>query len=153
MVVAVTFPDVVLTLHILAVVVTFGGALTYPLWFRMVRAAAPAQRAFFHHAQTILGRFLITPGVVVIFATGAYLASDSHTWGEAWVIIPAAILAIILLLGFAILGPGEELLSRAAEGGDRLRYDITFSRVRATTWLAVVLVVAATFMMVAHVPQ
>ena len=149
---AVTLPDVVLTLHVLAVVVTFGGALAYPLWFRMVRSATPAQRAFFHRAQARLGRILIGPGIVAIFASGAYLASDSHTWGEPWVVIPAAILAVILLLGVAFLGPSEERLSRDAEGGDRLRYEIAFSRVRATTWLAIVLVVAATYMMVAHVP-
>jgi hypothetical protein len=59
---AVTRSDVLVTLHILAVVATFGGALAYPLWFRMIRDGTPAQRAFFHRAQARLGKVLIMPG-------------------------------------------------------------------------------------------
>ena len=153
MTLAVTLSETLLTLHILAVVVAFGGALSYPLWFRMVQEGTPEQRAFFHRAQANLGKFLITPAIVVIFATGAYLASDHDLWSEGWVLLPTAILVIILLLGVGVLGPSEERLSRDAERGDQREYDVTFRRVRLVTWLAGALVVIATFLMVARIPD
>lgn len=85
---AITRSDVPVTLHILAVVITFGGALAYPLWFRMIRRGTPQERAFFHRAQANLGKFLIVPGIIVIFGTGAYLArnrADNRSDGdEGW---------------------------------------------------------------------
>jgi uncharacterized membrane protein len=150
--VAATRSDVVVTIHILAVVATFGGALAYPLWFRMIRDGTPEQRAFFHRAQAKLGKVLIMPGTVVIFATGAYLASDFDLWGEAWVLIPTAILAVILLVGAAFLGPNEERLSQTAEAGPKRDYDLVLRRVKLVTYLFAGLVVAATFMMVARSP-
>lgn len=150
---AVTLSEVLLTVHILAVVVAFGGALAYPVWFRMIRDGTPEQRAFFHGAQAKLGKFVITPGLIVVFATGAYLASDNDLWGEGWVLIPTAITVLILGLGAGLLGPSEERLSRQAEEGDQGEYDAVFRRVKGATWLCIVLVVAATFLMVARVPD
>lgn len=150
---AVTRSDVALTLHILAVVVAFGGAISYPLWFRMIRRSTTEERAFFHRAQARLGKVLITPAILLVFATGAYLASDLDVWGEGWVLVPTAILAIILLLGGAVLGPSEERLSRQAEDEDQSAYESTFGRIKLVTWLLVALVAVATFLMVARVPD
>ena len=150
---AVSRYDLVLTVHILAVVIGFGGALAYPLWFRMVRDGTPPQRAFFHAAQARLGKFLITPAILLVFATGAYLASDGADWGRGWVMIPAVLLAIILLLGGIVLGPTEERLSREAMRMDPDDYRVAFRRIELVTWLLVVLVVVATFLMVAHIPD
>jgi uncharacterized membrane protein len=108
---AITFSDVMVTVHILAVVVAFGGALAYPIWFRMIRNGTPEQRAFFHRAQDTLGKFLITPGIVVVFATGAYLTSDQDVWGEGWVLISTAMLVVILVIGAGLLGPSEGRLT------------------------------------------
>ena len=153
MTLAVTTTDVLVTLHILAVVTAFGVALAYPLWFGMVRNGTPEQRAFFHRAQAKLGKLLITPAILVVFATGAYLASDLDVWGEGWVLIPVGMLALILLLGGAFLGPSEERLSSYAEREDRREYDVLFGRVKLVTWFLAVLVVAATFLMVARIPD
>lgn len=150
---AVTRTDVLVTIHIVAVVVGFGGALAYPLWFRMIREGNPEQRAFFHRAQARLGMLLIGPAIIVIFGTGAYLATDSDLWGEGWILIPTAILVVILVLGAGVLGPSEERLSRDAERGDRRAYEVVFRRVKLVTWFLTVLVVAATFLMVARVPD
>lgn len=150
---AVTLSDVMATLHVLGVVVAFGGALTYPLWFRMIRDGTPAQRAFFHRAQATLGKLVITPAILVVFATGAYLASDEDLWDEGWVLIPTVILVLILLLGAGLLGPSEERLSRDAEGADPGAYDRVLARVKLVTWILAALVVVATFMMVARIPD
>lgn len=152
MALAVTWTDVFLTLHILAVIATFGGAIAYPIWFRMIRRGTSEERAFFHRAQARLGKLLIIPGLVVIFATGAYLASDLDVWGEAWVLIPTAILAVIFAVGAGVLGPSEERLSRVAVEGDPRDYGVVLRRVKLVTWLFVALVVVATYMMVARAP-
>ena len=150
---AVTRSEVFVTLHILAVVIAFGGALAYPFWFRMIRDGTPAERAFFHRAQARLGKLLITPGIVLVFATGAYLASDHDLWSEGWVLVPTAILVVILLLGFAVLGSSEERLSQEALRGEGSRYDAVFRRVKLATFVAAALVVVATFLMVARIPE
>lgn len=152
MVAAVTFSDVMLTVHVLAVVVAFGGALTYPVWFRLIRDGTPEQRAFFHDAQAKLGKFVITPSIVVLFATGAYLAFDDDLWGVAWVLIPTGITILILILGAGLLGPSEERLSEYAARGEEREYGAVLRRVKAATWLCAVLVIAATFSMVARQP-
>jgi MFS family permease len=150
--VAVTLSEVMVTLHILAAIVGFGGALAYPLWFRMIRDATPEQRAFFHRAQATLGKLVITPAIVVIFATGAYLASDHDLWSAGWVLIPTAILVVILVLGATVLGPSEERLSTPVARDDP-EYAAIFRRIKAVTWLLAVLVVVATFLMVARIPE
>lgn len=150
---AVTRSDVLVTLHILAVAATFGGALAYPLWFRLVRRGTPQERAFFHRAQATLGKFLIVPGIVVIFGTGAYLASEQDVWGEGWVLIPVGILALILVIGATFLGPSEERLAKTADAADARDYEVVLRRVKLVTGLFAALVVAATFVMVARVPH
>ena len=150
---AITFSEVMVTVHILAVVVAFGGALAYPIWFRMIRNGTPEQRAFFHRAQDTLGKLLITPGIVIVFATGAYLTSEQDVWDEGWVLIPTAMLVVILVIGAGLLGPSEGRLTRLAEDGDQGEYDTVLRRVKLGTWFLSVLIVAATFMMVARVPE
>ncbi len=153
MVLSVTLNEIVATVHILAVVVAFGGALVYPVWFRLIRDGTDEQRSFFHRAQATLGKFVITPGIVLLFATGAYLASDLDLWGEAWVLIPTAITVVILVLGAGLLGPSEDRLAEHAAEGEQREYETVLGRVKAVTWLLAVLVVAATFLMVARVPD
>ena len=150
---AVTFNEVMVTLHVLAIVVAFGGAVTYPLWFAMVRRGTAEQRAFFHRAQARLGMLVIVPGMVVLFATGAYLASDFDVWSEGWVIVPLVLLVVIAALGIGFLGPSEDRLSTFAAEGRGEEYEALFRRVRAVTIGLIVLVVAATFLMVAHIPD
>ena len=153
MVLSVTLNEILVTVHILAVVVAFGGALVYPVWFRLIRDGTDEQRSFFHRAQATLGKFVITPAIVLLFASGAYLASDLDLWGEAWVLIPTAITVVILVLGAGLLGPSEERLSEHAAEGEQREYETVLGRVKAVTWLLAALVVAATFLMVARVPD
>ena len=53
----VQFYDVVLWVHIVAVLVAFGGTFWYPVWFQLLKGWAPPERAKFHRAQLTLGRF------------------------------------------------------------------------------------------------
>lgn len=146
---AVQFYDVVLWLHILAVVVAFGCVFAYPLWFAMVRRAEPAQRAFFHAMQARAGKLVISPGMVVILLAGAYLATDRDLWSEPWVTVPLVILLVVGGLGGGFLGPREERLAELARNGEEAAYEAVFSQVRAVSYTLIALVVVAIYFMVA----
>ena len=105
---AVRFYDVVLWLHITAVVTAFGALFAYPV-FLAVNAKAPiAQRTTFHRAQIAFSKRITGPVIGVIFLAGVYLASDADLWSKAWVTISLVLLFVIAGLGATVLRRGEE---------------------------------------------
>src|ERR671921_1311305 len=112
---AVTFYDVVKWLHIMAVVITFGGVFTYPVWFRFALQAEMPQRVFFHRVQGFIGQWVISPGLLVIILAGAYMATDRDLWDEVWVTIPLLIAIGLGALGGVYFGPKEARLAELAE--------------------------------------
>ena len=145
---AVTFYDVVLWIHIAGVVIAFGGIFTYPVWFSHVGRAPAATRAGFHRGQAKIGKYVISPGLLVILLAGAYLASDRDLWSEVWVSIPLVILFILGGLGGAYFGPREERLATLAEAGDEAAYRPLFAQVRTVSYVGMALVLIAMFFMV-----
>ncbi len=145
---AITFYDVVLWVHVMAVVVTFGVTFTYPLWFAYLQRASAAERAGLHGLQATIGKRIIGPGTLVILLAGAYLASDRDLWGEAWVVVPLVILVVLGGLGGAYFGPREERLSALARAGDEDGYRSLLGRVRSVGYLSSALVLVAAFFMV-----
>jgi len=145
---AVTFYDVVKWLHIMAVVVAFGGAFTYPIWFRFLRHAAPGERVFFHRAQAFMGQWVITPGLVVIILAGAYMATDRKVWDEPWVSVPLLIAIVLGGIGGAYFAPKENRLVELAQSGDDAEYGRVLTQVRNIGWLSLALVAIAAYMMV-----
>lgn len=143
----VRFYDVVLWVHITAVIVAFGALFAYPL-FLSVNARAPiGERASFHRLQIAFSKRITGPTIVVILAAGIYLASDEHLWSEAWVGAGLALLIVIAGLGATVLRKGEERLLALAESGDEGSYDAVLGGVLAWTALTVALLVATVFLM------
>ena len=142
------FYDVVLWVHIAAVLIAFGGVFWYPVWFRLVRDWAPAQRASFHHAQGVFGRFVISPFLLLLILAGAYLASDRHYWSEAWVTVPFVIAIVLGGMGGMYFGPRERRLAELADGGGGAEYESLFAQVRVVSYTAMALVLVAAFFMV-----
>jgi uncharacterized membrane protein len=101
--VAVSFYNVVLWLHITAVVAAFGALFAYPV-FLAVNAQAPlAQRANFHRLQIAFSKRLTGPMIGVILLAGIYLATDAGLWSEVWVTVPFVLLFVIAGLGATVL--------------------------------------------------
>ncbi len=148
MVLAITFYDVVLWVHVMAVVVTFGVTFVYPLWMGVLAREPLAARARFHRLQALTGKRIIGPGTLVILLAGAYLASDRDLWGEVWVIVPLIILVVLGGLGGAFFGPREERLAALAEAGDEAAYGPVFAQVKWGGHVATALVLVAAFFMV-----
>ena len=144
---AVRLYDVVLWLHITAVVAAFGALFAYPV-FLAVNAQAPiAQRTNFHRLQIAFSKRITGPAIVVILLAGIYLATDADLWSEAWVTGPLVLLFVIAGLGATVLRRGEEGLVATSEAGDEEGYAKALSTVRSWTSVTLVLIVITIFVM------
>jgi len=159
---AASFSDAILAIHILAVVIGFGVVFSYPIFFavgpRMDRRAMP----WFHGMQQLLGRRLISPGLVVILIAGIYLASHEHQWHAFYVQWGLAAVVVIGGIGGAYIGPREarlaELAARdvaATAGGAEVEwsaeYEALIKQVLRAAALLGVIVVVTVFLMALHV--
>lgn len=152
---AITFYDVVLTIHILAVVVAFGVVFAYPVLDAWFRHALPANLAKLHELHLALGQRVITPAMVVVLLAGLYLAlQDPWSLGDPWISATFAILLVLFGLVGAVLTPGDRRLAQLAQrdadagGGPSADYERERKRTDAFGGLALLLVIVATFLMV-----
>ena len=79
------FWQVVLAVHVAAVVVAFGVTFAYPLIALAAMKMEPRAIIFFHRLQQFLGRRLVSPGLLVVLLAGIYLAGHFHQWGQFYV--------------------------------------------------------------------
>ena len=144
---AVQLYDVVLWVHITAVVAAFGALFAYPV-FLAVNAQAPlAERAGFHRLQIAFSKRVTGPVIVVILLAGAYLATDREQWDEPWVSISLVMLIVIAGLGATVLRRSEERLVATAEAGDEHAYAATLRTARTWTLITIALIVVTIYVM------
>ena len=157
---AIYFYDVVLAVHIMAVVAAFGVIFAYPIIGVYVTREQPRFLPVMHTVQERLGRFLITPAATLALIAGFYLASDRDYMGKVWVIVPLIILIALMGLGGAFFAPRErrahELAARdvAAAGPDgpvalSPEYQALSAQIAKVGALSSVLVLVAIFFMAA----
>ena len=100
--------SVVVALHIIAVVAAYGLPLRAPLVVPYVRrhhpdgAAGPARR------PAPLNNVVTGPFTVLLLAFGIYLATDGDRWGDPFVTIGIAAVAIIAVVGGGVVVPGGQ---------------------------------------------
>lgn len=149
MVIAVAFYDLVLWVHITAVIVAFGALFAYPV-FLAVNARAPiSQRANFHRLQIAFSKRVTGPVIGVVLLAGVYLADDHHLWSRTWVVVPFVLLLVIAGLGATVLRQGEKKLIASSEAEDEAGYAATLATVRLWTLATIALIVLAVFFMAA----
>ena len=144
-----TLYDVVLWLHVTAVVVAFGALFAYPVFLAVVAGAPIAQRASFHHAQIAFSKRVTGPAIGVILLAGVYLATDAELWSKVWVTVPFVLLFVIAGLGATLLRRGEEALVATSEAGDEAAYAATLATVRTWTYVTIALIVITIYFMTA----
>jgi Sec-independent protein secretion pathway component TatC len=146
---AITFYDVVLWIHVTAVIVAFGALFAYPV-FLAVNARAPiGDRAALHRAQIAFSKRVTGPVIGLVLLAGIYLASDADVWSEVWVTVPLVLLFVIAGLGATVLRRGEERLEATAAAGDEAAYSGVLANVRTWTYVVLALIVIAVFFMTA----
>lgn len=82
---ATSLAEVVLAVHIMAVVVTFGVTFAYPIMFTVAARHDPRSVPLLHRIEYTLARVLINPGLVLVILAGVYLASKGHDWSHFFV--------------------------------------------------------------------
>ena len=114
LVTAVSFPQVVLAVHILAVVVGFGSIFAYPMLFAAAARHDPGVTPWLLRSRQRVGRYLVNPGLLVVVIAGIYLASKLDQWSNfyvGWGIVAAIVLGA--LEGSYIIRPAGRLATLA----------------------------------------
>jgi uncharacterized membrane protein len=151
--IAVTFYDIVLSLHILAVVVAFGVVFSYPVLDATFKRSNPNDFASLHRLHLALGRKVISPAMIVVLLAGMYLALDRWSLGDPWISATFAILLVLFGLMGGVLTPTDRRLAELAErdavsgGGPSSDYLAESRKADLFGSLALLLVVVAIVLM------
>jgi hypothetical protein len=101
---AVAFYEVVLAVHIMAVVVAFGVTFAYPIMFSVGARVDPRSLPLLHRIEYSIERRLINPALLVVLLAGIYLASKLHVWsafyvqwGLAAVVVIGAVIGAVMI--------------------------------------------------------
>jgi hypothetical protein len=115
LVAAIAFSQVVLGIHILAVVAGFGVTFAYPVLFAAAKRLDPTVLPWLYRTMQRIGRTLINPGLLVVLVAGIYLASHDHQWGKFYVQWGIAAVVVIGAIEGSFMIPREGRLSKIAE--------------------------------------
>jgi hypothetical protein len=158
---AVEFFQVVLAIHILAVVIGFGVTFAYPILFAAARRADPSVLPWMFRTMQRIGRFLINPGLLVVVLAGIYLASHLHQWKLFYVQWGIGAVIVIGAIEGSFMIPREGRLAGiaardvAAASGEGVtwsdEYNSTFRQLVLGGALLDLIVIATVFMMTAHI--
>ena len=156
----ISFYNVVLFVHIAAVVLAFGVTFSFPIVLGVARRSYERHLGFYHRVQALIGRRLIGPLGGLVLLAGLYLAIEGpYEFGDPWIGISLLLLVIILGVGGGYMGPREERLAEMAErdvaaspGEGAVRfgqdYDRLFAQVRNVNLALNALILIAIFLMV-----
>lgn len=112
---AVAFWQVILAVHIAAVVIAFGVVFAYPLFGLAGKRLDPRAMPWFHRMQQMIGRRLTSPGLGVILLAGIYLASELHQWHRFYVQWAIAVVIVLGALEGGVMVRREGKLAELAE--------------------------------------
>ena len=117
--------ELVLALHIIAVVVAFGVAFAYPVMFAVGARRDPRSLPLLHRVEYTIERTLMNFGLLFVLGAGIFLASDGHLWSEFFVQWGLAAVVVIGGLVGSVMIPtakrAEQVAARdiqAAGGGE-----------------------------------
>ncbi len=125
---AVAFWQVVLAIHIAAVVVAFGVTFAYPLIDVFATRMDPRSLPWYYRTRRLVGQRLITPGLAVVLIAGIYLASKLHQWHAFYVQWGLGVAIVIGAMGGVFFAPHEKKLAELAER------DLAAARGGEVTW-------------------
>jgi uncharacterized membrane protein len=112
---AVAFYDVVLAVHIIAVVVAFGVTFAYPIIFAVGARTDPRSLPVLHKISYTVERLLVNPGLLLVLIAGIYLASKGHHWSEFFVQWGLGVVVVIGAVVGVMLIPASKRAQELAE--------------------------------------
>ncbi|HWF73286.1 MAG TPA: hypothetical protein VG186_08075 [Solirubrobacteraceae bacterium] len=151
LVTAVALSDVILAVHIAAVLITFGVIFSYPVIYLASGQLGPQTMAGYYRIRALLGRRLISPGLALVLAAGIYLASDLHQWKHFYTQWGIVVVVVIGAITGAFSSPRERRLAELAEReSSGAEYQALAKRVAIVDLLLLVLVLATVYVMTVH---
>jgi hypothetical protein len=114
-VLAVAFFEVVLAVHIMAVVFAFGATFAYPVLLGAVGKADSRSLPALYKAIHAISVRVIMPGLAVVVICGIYLASKLHVWSEFYVQWGIGVAIAIGAVEGMFLSPREKRLCEVAD--------------------------------------
>ncbi len=114
MVLAASAYEIVLAVHIVAVVVAFGWTFALPIMFVVAAKADPRSLPVLHRIESTVSRFMLNPALAVIVAAGIFMASDAHRWSEFFVQWGLGAALVIGGLVGSVLIPASKRAEQAA---------------------------------------
>jgi uncharacterized membrane protein len=116
-VLAVTGYDVVMAIHIMAVVIAFGWTFTLPVVYAIAARQDPRSLPTLHRIEFSIFRYVANPALVIVLGAGIFLASDGHHWSQFFVQWGLAVVVVLGGLVGAVLMPAAKR-AQVAVGGD-----------------------------------
>jgi hypothetical protein len=115
---AVRFYDVIVFVHVAAVLAAFGPTFAYPILQAVAERSSPRSLPFMWRSLTRIDLALLTPGAIVVLLAGIYLVlSSDGPWDWDDTFVGVGMVAIVVLLGLVhgVLRPTERKLAVLAE--------------------------------------
>ena len=106
--------EIVLAVHIMAVVIAFGWTFSLPIVFVVAVKSDPRSLPVLHRIEFMVSRWLLNPALVVILGAGIFMASDGHHWSEFFVQWGVGVVIVIGALVGSVLIPAAKRAEEAA---------------------------------------
>ncbi len=106
--------NLVLSLHIMAVVIAFGWTFSLPIVYAVAAKRDPSSLPLLHRIEVTISRFLLNPALLVVLAAGIFLASDGHHWSEFFVQWGLGVVIVLGALVGAVLIPAAKRAEQTA---------------------------------------
>ncbi len=107
--------NLVLFVHITAVVVALGATFAYPFFQAGVERISPRSVPAMLRAMHRSSRYLVTPGSLVVLVSGIYLTTERWEFGQLFVMVGLAIVVVLIVLGAAFFDRHEARAIKLAE--------------------------------------
>jgi hypothetical protein len=107
--------DVILAVHIMAVVIAFGVTFAYPIMFAVGARRDPRSLPVLHRIAYTIDRALVNGALVLVLGAGIFLASDGHHWSEFFVQWGIGAVIVIGALTGSVMIPTAKRAAQIAE--------------------------------------
>jgi Predicted integral membrane protein (DUF2269) len=107
--------EIVLAIHIMAVVVAFGVTFAYPIMFAVGARHGARSLPLLHRIEYTVERYLINPGLLLVVLAGIFLASDGRLWSQFFVQWGLGVAIVIGGLAGGVMIPTAKRAEQVAE--------------------------------------
>jgi uncharacterized membrane protein len=108
--------EIVLALHIMGVVLTFGWVFALPIVFLVAVRHDPRSLPVLHRIEYTVERALVNPALLLTLGAGIFLASDGHHWGQFFVSWGVGVVVVIGAVVGSVLIPTAKRAEQAITG-------------------------------------